>query len=540
MGPMSSLGWLDWVVCGGYFAVVLALGLWFARGQRTQEQYFVGGRRMPWFAVGLSLFATTFSALSFVGLPREAAYDNYHLYLAILFIPLWAAPVIGWLFVPLYHRLGLTSAYEYLERRFSRPLRLAGSLLYSLYALGWMGSILYAVGVILQALLGLNEQQLVGTMIALGLFITVITAVGGIEASVWSDVVRSAVLVGSMTTVLVLTLSRIDGGWGTVWRLGLAHGKFQMFDFHFDPTVRNTFWSACAFGMFVYLAAHATAQPSVQRYQATPTISTARWSLAVRGVAIAVGCLLFFVVGSTLFAFYHQALPPSAKAGSGFPNLARQDHLLPYFVLHELSIPGLAGLLLAGLFAATMSTVESGINSLAALVACDWLSAGEREVRKSRWMSVLLGLGVIGTSLLVPYLGTNVFDIIIKISGAFFGPLLGVFLLGMFVPRANASGAVAGLAGGVATLVVVVLTPISPWWYGALTCVPTVAVGTLASFLFSPPPARQVLGLVVVPWNRLVPPPGASGCTSFGPGRPSASEPPAPGSCLPSHGHEPA
>src|SRR5262249_11815124 len=158
----------------------------------------------------------------------------------------------------------------------------------------------------------------------------------------------------------------------------------------------KNFYSACVFGLFVYLGAHATAQPSVQRYQATPTVAAARWSLFVRGVAIAVGCLLFFVVGSALFAYYHQSMPPSAKPGSGFPKLDRQDQLLFLFVLKELSIPGLAGLLLAGLFAATMSTIESGINSLAALVACDWLPGRQREVRQSRITSALFGLGVIG------------------------------------------------------------------------------------------------------------------------------------------------
>jgi len=496
---MSSLGLLDWVVCGGYFAVVFGLSLWFARRQRTTEQYFVGGRRMPWFAVGLSLFATTFSALSFVGLPREAAYDDYHLFLAILFIPLWVAPVVGWLFVPLYHRLHLTSAYEYLERRFNRPLRLAGSLLYGLYALGWMGSILYAVGVILQPMLGLTNQQMTWTVIALGLFITIYTALGGIEAMVWTDVVRSVVLLGSMTTVLVLALARIDGGWQTVWRLGLQHGKFQMFDLRFDPTVRNNFYSACAFGLFVYLGAHATGQPSVQRYLATPTVAAAWWSLAVRGLAIAVGCLLFFLVGSTLFAFYHQGLPSSAAPGSGFPDLPRQDQLLPHFVLTELAVPGLAGLLLAGLFAATMSTVESGINSLAALVANDWFPRQTLRVRESRWVSALFGLGVIGAAQLVPLLGKNVFDIIITISGALFGPLLGVFLLGMLVPRANARGALIGVAAGGLGLAAALWTSLSPWWFGAVTCVPTIAVGALASFLFPPPPADKVNGLIVVP-----------------------------------------
>jgi len=313
---------------------------------------------------------------------------------------------------------------------------------------------------------------------------------------VWTDVLRSAVLVGSMALVLTLALTRIDGGWATVWRLGVEHGKFEMFDFRFDPTVRNNFYSACAFGAFVYLAAHATAQPSVQRYQATPTVAAARRSLVVRGLAIAVGCLLFFVVGTTVFAFYHQT------PGGGFPALKRQDHLLTHFVLTELTVPGLAGLLLAGLFAATMSTVESGINSLAALVACDWLPGRALQVRGGRWLSVLFGLAVIGTSLLVPRLGANVFDIIIKISGALFGPLLGVFLLGMLVPRANAAGALAGILAGVTALTVAVQTPLSPWWYGAVTCVPTLVGGALASLFFPPPPAEKVIGLVVVPWRQ--------------------------------------
>src|SRR5262249_12518774 len=145
------------------------------------------------------------------------------------------------------------------------------------------------------------------------------------------------------------------------------------------------------FGMFVYLAAHATGQPSVQRYQATPTVSAARWSLLVRGGAIAAGCLLFFVVGSTMFAYYHQPTAASAAVGGrggGSPTLARQDHLLPHFVLKELAIPGLAGLLLAGLFAATTSTVDSGINSVTALVACDWLPGRQRSLAANRRMAV--------------------------------------------------------------------------------------------------------------------------------------------------------
>src|SRR5256885_7932829 len=133
------MGVLDWILSVGAVVLMFAQGWWVSRAQKTTEDYFVGGRTMNWLAVGLSMFASTFSPLSFVGQPREAAYDNYHLYLAILFIPLFVAPLVGWLFVPLYHRLQLTSAYEYLELRFDRRLWRCGRNLMGVYprAPGW-------------------------------------------------------------------------------------------------------------------------------------------------------------------------------------------------------------------------------------------------------------------------------------------------------------------------------------------------------------------------------------------------------------------
>src|SRR5262249_55587990 len=188
------MGVLDWIICVGAVVVLFAQGGWLSGKQRTTEDYFVGGRRMNWLAVGLSMFAATFSPLSFVGMPREAAYDNYHLYLAVLFIPLFAAPLAGGLFVPIYHRLRLTSAYEYLELRFDRRLRQAASLLFGLYTLAWMGSMLYATGLIVQAALGLSERQRIVAMAVLGAVTAVYTTVGGYKAAVWTNVVKSAVL----------------------------------------------------------------------------------------------------------------------------------------------------------------------------------------------------------------------------------------------------------------------------------------------------------------------------------------------------------
>lgn len=488
------MGVLDWIICVGAVALMFTQGWWVSGKQKTTEDYFVGGRRMNWLAVGLSLFAATFSPLSFVGLPREAAYDNYHLYLAILFIPFFAAPLAGWLFVPLYHRLQLTSAYEYLELRFDWRLRRAGSLLFGLYTLAWMGSMLYATALIVQAALGLDEIQRIVTMIFLGALTAAYTTMGGYKAAVWTNVIKSAILAGVIVAVLLVAVTRVEGGWGSVWRLGREHNKFAMFDMRFDFRDRATFFSACAFGMFVYLPVAVTAQGAVQRYASMPSVAAARRLLAVHGIGTALVCLLFFALGSVMFAFYFQH--PVDEDGI-FPRLPSRDQLTIHFVLTEMPYPGLVGLLLAALLTAVMGSISSGLNSLSALMVCDWLSGQALGMRMSRIMTAVFGIATLGAALVVPYLGKYVFDIIILISGAFFGVLLGLFLMAALVPRANTPGALIGLLAGSVSLVVIFLLPVHAWWYGALTCLPTLFVGILTSFLFPPPTADKVRGLVV-------------------------------------------
>lgn len=488
------MGTLDWIICFGAVILMIAQGWWVSRAQKTTEDYFVGNRQMGWLAVGLSMFAATFSPLSFVGLPREAAYDNYHLFLAILFIPLVVAPLVGWLFVPLYHRLKLTSAYEYLELRFDRRLRRCGSLLMGLYILAWMGSMLYAVGLIVQSAFELSETARIVTMIILGGGTTAYTTLGGYKAAVWTNVLKSAFLAAVVVAVLVLAIARIDGGWASVWRLGHEQGKFAMFDVRFDFVSKATFLPACAFGLFVYGAVSVTSQGAVQRYASLPSVAAGRRMLAVNGIGTAIVCLLFFVLGTTMFTFYSQH--PASDA-SVFPTLPKQDQLTMHFVRTELPYPGLIGLLLAGLFTTVMGSISAGLSALSSLLMCDWLPGHKLDMSTSRLMSALFGLAAIGMALIAPLLGDHVFEIIIRISGALFGPLLGLFLLGATVRRANAAGAIIGLAAGMASLAAIFPSNIAFWWYGAFTCIPTFVVGAVASLLFEAPPSEKVQGLLV-------------------------------------------
>ncbi|MFT7643942.1 MAG: SSS family solute:Na+ symporter, partial [Pirellulaceae bacterium] len=346
-----ALGPLDWTICAIYLIAVVGLGLWFSRKQDDNDDYFVGGRKMHWFPIGLSIFAGTFSSLSFVGLPRDGAYEDYHLLLGILFIPLVVMPIVGWWFVPLFHRLKVTSCYEYLELRFHRGIRLCASILFMFYTTLWMGNMLLAVGKILQVVLSLNDTQMKIAIATVGLLATIYTTLGGVKAVVWTDALQAFGLGGGMLLVLILALGKIDGGLAETIRVGAANDKFQMF--RMDITSEANVFGACAFGFFVYLAGHAVNFTAVQRYVSMPSVREARRSLLVNGIMVTLTCSLFFFVGSTLFVYYDQmANPDTPTPFQVLHDREQGDQLLPYFVMNELPQIGLTGMLVAGLFAA--------------------------------------------------------------------------------------------------------------------------------------------------------------------------------------------
>lgn len=500
---MSAMTLLDWSIFLGYVVAVVGMGFWFSREQHTNEDFLVGGRKMSWLPIGISMFASIFSSTSFVGLPPDAAYGTYSTFLAILCIPLVVVPISGWLFVPFFHRLRVISAYEYFELRFNRPLRLVASLLFSLYTFAWMGNLLYAVSHVARPIFHLAPQELSYTsclLIGVGLFATFYTTIGGFKAVIWTDVLQAFALGGGMLLILVLAIGRVDGGVSGVWQIGQQYSKFEMFNMTWDPAMQaENFYSSMSIGLFSFLAWYAATLTAVQRYVAMPTIAAARRSLALNGVLVAVVCLLFFLVGSTLFAFYHQHLPAGSPAGAGFPDVSvlPKDQLLTRFVLTEIPSAGLLGLLVAGLFAAAMSSIDSGINALTATVVCDWLPGRKLSVNFSRLLCLVFGVGAIIASLLILYCGQNVFEVIIAISGTFLGLLLGLFLLGMLSARANSAGATIGLAAGILALSAGFYCKVNGAWFGALSCLPTLIVGWLASYGFPSPAAGQVTGLVL-------------------------------------------
>jgi Na+/proline symporter len=396
-------------------------------------------------------------------------------------------------FVPMFVRLKVSSGYEYLGRRFGWPAQHIGSALYCIYALGWMGTMLYAVTLTLQTVMGLSQMQYYLVLTGIGAFATVYTVLGGLKAVIWTDVLQAVVLGGAIIIVMLLAVSKIDGGWPAFWSIATEHNKFQMF--HLNPkllslenfTEKNTVFAAAAFGLFMYLPGYAVSQNMIQRYVCAGTLARGRGVVVLSAVINAGLGLLFLLVGTALFAFYNQVGSPGLpQAGA---ELVKEDQILPHFVSTQLPGIGLVGLILAGLFAAAMSTIDSGINGVTSVIVYDWLSGKELPLRVSRTLTGGLGVLVIVAALLVPVLGDTVIGIITAIAGTSLGMLLAIYLLGMLMRHANLAGVLIGLVAGLGCLVIVwVFTDIPTWWFGAFTIVPTFVVGALASLFFGRPP----------------------------------------------------
>jgi len=494
---MTDLSFIDWFVCTAYLVVVFGLAIRSARGQQDNEDYFIGGRKMNWFVVGVSMFATSFSSISFLGLPQRGAYQDFSFYLTILFIPFVITPILWWIFVPMFVRLKVSSGYEYLGRRFGLPAQKIGSGLYCIYAIGWMGTMLYAVALTLQTVMGLNEAQYLWALIGIGAFATIYTVMGGLKAVIWTDALQAVVMGTAIVAVMFLAVSRIDGGWSAFWAIASENNKFQMFHLNANLltpenfTGRNTVFTAAAFGLFMYLPGYAVSQNMIQRYVCAGSLAGGRGVIILSAV-INVGLgLLFLLVGTALFAFYSQ------PGGAGLPaagiEIAKEDQILPYFVATRLPSVGLVGLILAGLFAAAMSTIDSGINGVTSVIVYDWLSGRELPLKIGRILTAVLGIVVIGAAILVPVLGDTVFDIITTIAGTSLGMLLAIYLLGMLMPHANLPGVLTGLAAGLVCLALIwILTDIPKWWFGAFTIFPTFIAGVIAS-LFFPKPSESAL-----------------------------------------------
>lgn len=433
--------WANWLIVLGYLTAIAAVGFWFARRNRNAEQYFKGAGDLPWWAVALSMYAAMFSSITFLSIPA-LAYASDLAYLPIVF---GAYPAVGiacrW-YLPFFHRLNLTSAYEYLERRFGLGCRLFGSAAFILFMISSIAVVTYLPVVALTAVTGLDANLAIVVVMT----VTIVYSVaGGLEAVVWSDFVQGLLLFGSMALIAVLLVVG-SGGLAEFVRLGNEGAKFRVFDWAFDWT-RPTFWVVLIGGFVANFVQYSSDQRMVQRYLAVKELKGAvksAWAEAILGGSTSGFC---FLIGVGIWVYYH--VHPELM-----PSLAKNDQILPVYIAQVLP-NGVSGLVFAAVAAATVSTLAANLNSAASAFTTDfWVRLREHrggvgEQSKLRCARVsTLAAGLLGGAMALGLANADVYSIFEEFQrflGILTSGLGALFLMGLFMPRVNGRGAMCGL-----------------------------------------------------------------------------------------------
>lgn len=477
---------LDYCLLALYLAALTAIGIRYYRRTADSSDFFVGGRRMSWLPVAISIIASDTSAITLLGNPGYSYQSDIRLILYILGYSA-AAWLVIWIFIPFYCRLNMVTAYEYLERRFDARVRSLTSILFLFIRGSHVAIAMYAPCLILTLVSGIPLGKCI---LLMGVFTTIYTTMGGIRAVIWNDVIQFSVVMTGIAVAFVVGLTQIDGGFGEMIRVGTEAGKFQLFDFSLDPTSSVSFWAMFVGGTTLALATMGTDQAVLQRFFTAKSEAECKRSLKAFSVIILPFQIVLLLLGVLLFAYYRQHPQDVAQIGSH-----DADAVLGYFAVQHL--PRFVTVLLVGaILAASMGVMSAGINSLSTCTVIDfhkrfWATgAGDMAcVKAGRWYTVLWGILTTIGALYAGCLGQLALAFG-KIQGYVGGVMLGIFLLGIFSRRSSAWGAlVGGIIGMIVVTYVAFWTEISFFWYAIIGGGATLLSGCLISVL-SPLPAR--------------------------------------------------
>ena len=454
--PLGGLTSLDIGVICLYLAAMLVMGVTIARQQRSTNDFFVGGRSMPSWAVGISLCATVMSTLLYLGQPGEMFRTGLSFLTRQSPIPL-VLIVVCFVWIPFFMRLKLTSAYEYLEYRFNYTTRMMAAIFCLLLIFGWISVVVLTASIALVEIIRIDlalpfiegvDGSVYTVILSVGLFSILYTTLGGIRAVIWTDVIQFVVLlIGALFTMAVvawMTQSNI-GDWIDASER-YKHEEVQWFDW--DVRNRTTVF-AISGSLFMWMVCtHGANQMALQRYFTVRDVKAARWSYVVSALAAAVLGVILAGVGISLMFFIQEFdLPAKAGIASEIASVRNvsQDAVFPQFISYYLP-SGLRGLVVAALFAAAMSTIDSGANSASTILTVDfyrrWRPGTEdekRELRRARKFTAAMGVFIVFYTIGLYELskGSDIISLAQKGFNCFLGPLGALFVLGMFVIRAT-------------------------------------------------------------------------------------------------------
>lgn len=445
---MASFGAPDYGIVAIVLIASAAIGLYYrltGGKQQTTKEYLLADRQMSILPVAFSLMTSFMSAVTLLGVSMEN-YQYGTMFVLINISYVLSTPAAAYLILPVFYRLKTASVYEYLELRFGYATRLCASLAFTTQMTLYMGIVLYAPALALEAVTGLNQTF---SIVVVGVVCTFYATLGGMKAVLITDIFQSLLMFVSVFSVIICATIKA-GSWGEIWRVAREGGRIQFLDFRVDPTVRHTWWTQIFGGIGTYLSLYGVNQTQVQRMLSVRNLKSSQaalwWNLPI----------LILLSFSTCFSglciyYYYKDCDPLLEG-----RISSRDQLMPLFVVDTMAnLPGLSGLFVAGIFSASLSTISSAISSLAAVTVEDymkplllWKTKKPLSDSRSTWFSkvfnLIYGAACIGLAFVAGSL-TGVLQAALSIFGIVGGPLLGLFTLGMYFPFANQKGAITGL-----------------------------------------------------------------------------------------------
>jgi SSS family transporter len=491
-----GFGTLDFFIVGFYLLAITVVGLLTGGKQSSAHEYFLGGKNIPWWAVSFAVVATETSTLTFISIPGLAYLTNLN-FLQVTIGYVIGRIIVSTIFLPRYIQGDLQTAYAFLAKRFGPKARNVASITFMFTRVVADGVRLFATAIPLAIILrswesmsGVsNEQIYIVSIIVMAVLTLVYTAIGGVRAVIWTDVVQMFIyLIGAVAAVWVI-LSELQHQ-GKSFSVGiLPEGKLSIFNFTASSfadffKVPYTFVASILGGTFLSMASHGTDQLIVQRLLTTKTLRDSQKALITSGVVVVVQFAIFLFVGLLLFVFYNG----STLAGLG---LLKADEIFPKFIIEHMPT-GLSGFIIAALLAAAMSTLSGSVNSLASATMNDIYKpyfgrdiSSEKEVSLSRRFSILWAFLLILMAIFFIYNGSKVLvEIALGVASFSYGGLLGMFLLGVLTKRTSQLDAIVGFLVGILTMIVIVNSGLFGWtWYVLIGSGVTIGVGSGVSFL---------------------------------------------------------
>lgn len=471
----ATFGWVNYATLISYLLLMVFMGWYFSRKNKTTDDYFLAGGRIPWWAAGLSIYATMLSAITYLSQPALAYSFDWQAYLSYFTIIL-VAPIVIIFYLPFYRKLNVTTAYEYLEKRFNITIRMFGSISFVLFQLVRMGIVVYLPALALATVVGIDIYM---AIVVMGILAILYTYLGGMEAVIWTDVVQVIVLIAGLIVGVVFIALEI-GDVGYIIETAYNDSKFQLVDLRFSFTEVVT-WSLFLGSFALTVVPYTTDQAVVQRYMTTSTEKDASKSIWLNGIIAIPAGLLIFTMGTFLYVYFKEH-PEFLTVGM------QNDSVFPLFITNHLP-PGIAGLVIAGIFSASMSSLDSSMHSISTVVTVDFYKRFSKKysdtkgLEMAKWITIIVGVfGTLIACLMASFPVKSIFFLFQEVIGLFGSAIAGIFMLGIFVKKSNWKGTLAGAILSILVLAFIKYsTPINFYIY-PLIAIPTCVLG---GYLFS-------------------------------------------------------